>query len=169
MSQVDAMSSPAAGPSSPSRETVERAGLSKLLIESFYTNRATADKERRTRRKNLENQLDQLQCSQQEREDAIKEFGENESRYRRIVRQKMSINDFLTIKVIGRGAFGEVRLCRGKGANEDLYAVKILKKKEMRQKDQVAHVRAERDLMRSASENDWVVKLFYSFDDEEYL
>ena len=33
----------------------------------------------------------------------------------------------------------------------------------MRQKDQVAHVRAERDLMRSASTNRWVVTLFYRY------
>jgi len=73
----------------------------------------------------------------------------------------MSIDDYVLVKVIGRGAFGEVRLCRSKADPEQLYAIKVLKKKEMRQKDQVAHVRAERDLMRSASTNRWVVTLFY--------
>ena len=44
--------------------------------------------------------------------DALKEFGAKESLYLRIRRQRMGIEDFETIKVIGRGAFGEVRLCR---------------------------------------------------------
>ena len=125
------------------------------------------------RRKSLEQQMEQLQCSKEERTDAIKEFGAKESLFLRIRRQRMCMDDFETIKVIGRGAFGEVRLCRRKddpGPDAELYAIKILRKKEMRQKDQVAHVRAERDLMRSAStDNEWVVQLHYSFDDDEYL
>jgi hypothetical protein len=44
--------------------------------------------------------------------DALKEFGAKESLFLRIRRQRMGIEDFETIKVIGRGAFGEVRLCR---------------------------------------------------------
>ncbi len=40
-------------------------------------------------------------------------------------------------QVIGRGAFGEVRLCRSKADPDQLYAIKVLKKKEMQQKDQV--------------------------------
>ena len=36
--------------------------------------------------------------------------------------------------------------------------------------EQVAHVRAERDLMcNAASGNEWVVQLYYSFDDDEFL
>lgn len=158
------------GDGSPSRETMEKAKLSKLLIESHFSNLANERKERLIRRKTLERQLDQLECSQEERAEAMKEFGAKETIYQRISRQKMSMSDFTVLKVIGRGAFGEVRLCRRKGDDDQLYAVKMLKKKEMRQKDQVAHVRAERDLMRSATEdNTWVVKLHYSFDDDDYL
>ena len=166
-----AAAAPADG--SPSQETVEKAKLSKLLIESHYTNMARDRKDRMMRRKSLEQQMEQLQCSKEERTDAIKEFGAKESLFLRIRRQRMCMDDFETVKVIGRGAFGEVRLCRRKddpGPDAELYAIKILRKKEMRQKDQVAHVRAERDLMRSASsDNEWVVQLHYSFDDDEYL
>jgi serine/threonine protein kinase len=34
---------------------------------------------------------------------------------------------------------------------------------------QVAHVRAERDLMRASTDNPWVVKLFFSFHDDDHL
>jgi serine/threonine protein kinase len=137
-----------------SQETVEKAKLSKLLIESHYTNMQKDRKERLMRRKTLEQQMEQLQCSSEERTDAIKEFGAKESLFLRIRRQRMGIDDFETIKVIGRGAFGEVRLCRSKhdtGPDSEIYAIKVLRKKEMRQKDQIAHVRAERDLMRQVS------------------
>ena len=45
-------------------------------------------------------------------------------------RQKLSIKDFTSIDIIGRGAFGEVRLCRWKKTNQ-LVAVKKMKKTEM--------------------------------------
>lgn len=53
-------------------------------------------------------------------------------------RQKITIKDFEPIEIIGRGAFGEVRLCRTKRTNEVL-AVKKMKKSEMLYKNQVAY------------------------------
>ena len=40
--------------------------------------------------------------------------------------------------------------------------MKILRKADMLEKDQVAHVRAERDILVIAH-SDWVVKMYYSF------
>merc|ERR1719427_2525269 len=71
--------------------------------------------------------------------------------------------DFEMLKVIGRGAFGEVRLVQKKDTGH-VYAMKMLRKKDMMEKEQVAHVRAERDILVEA-ENPWVVKMFYSFQD----
>ena len=45
----------------------------------------------------------------------------------------MSVNDFQSIAIIGRGAFGEVRLCRTQ--NGELVAVKKMKKEEMVKKN----------------------------------
>ena len=50
------------------------------------------------------------------------------------------------MKIIGRGAFGEVRVCRDKRTGE-VVAVKKMKKSEMLAKNQIAHVRAERDIL----------------------
>ena len=45
------------------------------------------------------------------------------------MRKKISAKDFVPVKIIGRGAFGEVRLCRTK---ENKYvAVKKIRKKDM--------------------------------------
>lgn len=42
----------------------------------------------------------------------------------------MSVKDFEPIEIIGRGAFGEVRLCRNSNTR-DICAVKKMKKAEM--------------------------------------
>ena len=49
-----------------------------------------------------------------------------------------------------------------------IYALKCLVKAEMLKKDQLAHVRAERDVLAEA-DSDWVVKLYRSFQDQTFL
>ena len=71
------------------------------------------------------------------------------------------------MKIIGRGAFGEVRVCRNKKTAE-VVAIKKMKKTEMIYKNQVAHVRAERDIL-ALAKNDWIVELKCSFQDDKYL
>ena len=43
-----------------------------------------------------------------------------------------------------------------------IYAMKILRKMDMLENEQIAHVRAERDIL-VESESAWVVKMYYSF------
>ena len=45
-----------------------------------------------------------------------------------------------------------------------IYAMKVLRKKEMVEKEQIAHVKAERDILVEA-DHQWVVKMFFSFQD----
>lgn len=53
-----------------------------------------------------------------------------EAKYLRFLRTKESPDNFNTIKVIGKGAFGEVRLVQRKNDNK-IYALKSLIKSEM--------------------------------------
>ena len=71
------------------------------------------------------------------------------------------MRDFDPLKIIGRGAFGEVRVCREKKSRE-IVAIKKMKKNEMIYKNQVAHVRAERDIL-ALAKNPWIVDLKCSF------
>lgn len=73
----------------------------------------------------------------------------------------MSIRDFVPVKIIGKGAFGEVRVVRSKNTGEVL-AMKKMKKVEMIAKHQVQHVKAEKDVLAMA-QNPWIVELRYSF------
>lgn len=50
-----------------------------------------------------------------------------------------------------------------------IYALKSLIKSEMFKKDQLAHVRAERDILADSKDNPWLVKLHASFQDAAYL
>lgn len=73
----------------------------------------------------------------------------------------MTIRDFVPISIIGKGAFGEVRLVRNKKTGEVL-AMKKMKKSEMISKHQVNHIKAEREVL-SKAHNAWIVELKYSF------
>ena len=46
--------------------------------------------------------------------------------------------------------------------------MKKMKKSEMVYKNQIAHVKAERDVLAKA-DSDWVVDLLFSFKDDRYL
>lgn len=59
--------------------------------------------------------------------------------------------------------FGEVRLVQKKDTGH-VYAMKVLRKADMLEKEQVAHVRAERDVLVEA-DHQWVVKMYYCFQD----
>jgi len=82
-------------------------------------------------------------------------------------RQKLSIFQFEPINIIGKGAFGEVRVCKYK-ENGKIYAVKKMKKEIMKKKNQSFHIRTERDILKSI-DSPWITKLYYSFQDEKYL
>ncbi len=57
--------------------------------------------------------------------------------------------------------FFQVRLVQKKDTGH-VYAMKILRKADMLEKEQIAHVRAERDVLVEA-DHQWVVKMYYSF------
>jgi serine/threonine kinase 38 len=96
-------------------------------------------------------------------------------------RSRVTLADFESLAIIGRGAFGEVRLvrsARGSGSMMErehggavrIFALKSMKKEAMVLKNQVGHVRAERDALAEAdSANRWLTALHYSFQDASNL
>ncbi|KAM9337232.1 serine/threonine-protein kinase greatwall [Symphorus nematophorus] len=71
-----------------------------------------------------------------------------------------SIEDFIVLKPISRGAFGKVYLARKK-CNARLYAIKVMKKADMVDKNMTGQMKAERDAL-ALSKSPFVVHLFYS-------
>ncbi|KAM4771783.1 rho-associated protein kinase 2 isoform 2-T2 [Rhinophrynus dorsalis] len=79
----------------------------------------------------------------------------------------MKAEDYDVVKVIGRGAFGEVQLVRHKNSQK-VYAMKLLSKFEMIKRSDSAFFWEERDIMAFAN-SPWVVQLFCAFQDDKYL
>ncbi|KAJ8356866.1 hypothetical protein SKAU_G00196600 [Synaphobranchus kaupii] len=80
---------------------------------------------------------------------------------------QMGLDDFDRVKVIGRGAFGEVQLVRHR-ASERVYAMKLLSKFEMIKRSESAFYWEERDIM-AFSDSPWIVQLCCAFQDDLHL
>ncbi|CAD7672308.1 unnamed protein product [Nyctereutes procyonoides] len=128
--------------SSMSNHTKERVTMTKVTLENFYSNLITQHEERGMRQKKLE----------------------KETEFLRLKRTRLGLEDFESLKVISRGAFGEVWLVQKKDTGH-VYAMKILRKADLLEKEQVGHIHAERDILGEA-DSLWVVKMFYSFQDK---
>jgi len=75
--------------------------------------------------------------------------------------KKPSLDDFEMVRVLGKGSFGKVMLCRKKDTQQ-LYAMKVLKKEHVLKRKQVAHTRTERSVL-GLVDHPFVVKLYYAF------
>ncbi|KAJ3857424.1 kinase-like domain-containing protein [Lentinula lateritia] len=151
-----------------SDQALPKAKGAQMKLEHYYKVVVDAAIERNTRRVELERRLQSDVLMPEERKQRqLQQLGRKESTFLRLRRTKLGLDDFRTVKVIGKGAFGEVRLVQ-KTDTGKIYAMKTLKKDEMLKKDQLAHVRAERDVL-AESNSPWVVQLFYSFQDPSYL
>eukprot|EP01087_Luapelamoeba_hula_P021384 TRINITY_DN7461_c0_g1_i1.p2 TRINITY_DN7461_c0_g1~~TRINITY_DN7461_c0_g1_i1.p2 ORF type:complete len:400 (-),score=68.34 TRINITY_DN7461_c0_g1_i1:19-1218(-) len=88
-------------------------------------------------------------------------FREKPPMNRMLEKQRPSINDFDVLKPISRGSFGQVILAKKKTTG-DIYAIKVLKKGAVLNKNEMDHISNERNILAFA-DNPFVVKLYYSF------
>jgi serine/threonine kinase 38 len=147
----------------------ERAVVAKAFLEQKYQAMRAERDEAERRRTKLEEQMSKLNLSDAEKEKMRSEFKRQEVLAMRQLRKKLSSNDFIMLKIIGKGAFGQVRLVKKRDSGEVL-AMKTMVKEAMVLKNQVSHVRAERNILANAgSGNPWLVELHYSFQDEHNL
>ncbi|GAB4822162.1 hypothetical protein N2152v2_009208 [Parachlorella kessleri] len=150
-----------------SEEVLAKAKTARVFIEHLYKVQSQNFRERRERRARLEQELQTERLSEEQKQAAIQELEKRERDYSRLQRQRLAVDDFEPLKLIGKGAFGEVRICRDR-ANGKLVAVKKLKKSEMVRRGQVDHVKAERNVLAEVRHHS-IVRLYYSFQDEGFL
>ncbi|CAG9330427.1 STK38_13 [Blepharisma stoltei] len=150
-----------------STSTRLRAETAKAYIEQKINRLKSEELKKRTEWELLKKRMEEMSLSDTEQEIIKQEILHQEAEDLRIKRQKIIVHDFEPIAIIGKGAYGEVRLCRVKATSE-IVAMKKMKKSEMKFKNQVKHIKAERDILARAN-NDWIVNLKYSFQDENYL
>ncbi|EEB15352.1 serine/threonine-protein kinase LATS1, putative [Pediculus humanus corporis] len=139
----------------------------KFFMEQHVENVIKNYKQRQFRRVQLESEMNKIGLNPECQSQMRKMLSQKESNYIRLKRAKMDKSMFKKMKTIGVGAFGEVALVCKTDANH-LYAMKTLRKADVLKRNQVAHVKAERDILAEA-DNEWVVKLYYSFQDKDNL
>ncbi|PWN31209.1 kinase-like protein [Meira miltonrushii] len=155
----------------PSLTTVEKSVAAKIYFENLYYGILKKPQARETRKAGLEAELALLRIPDSSKEAIRNAWAANETEYLRDIRARVNVNSFSRLKTIGHGAFGVVALVQERQTG-GLYAMKQLRKADMLRKGQEGHVRAERDLMTSASASQnakWIVKLVYSFQDVDHL
>ena len=156
-----------------------RADKMKQYLEKKYAQTAQAavqkasttqkDSEHMVELQNLEEKMVEMRIDETEKKRYREVFLKVEADAQRDMRRRLTTEDFEPLTVIGRGAFGEVRLVRMRDRfSREVYAMKSMLKEAMIMKNQVGHIRAERDIL-TESENSWIVTLFYSFQDERNL
>ncbi|KAK1796368.1 hypothetical protein P4O66_008893 [Electrophorus voltai] len=85
----------------------------------------------------------------------------------KVKQMRLHKEDFEILKVIGRGAFGEVAVVKVKNADK-VFAMKILNKWEMLKRAETACFREERDVLVNG-DSQWITALHYAFQDENHL
>lgn len=150
-----------------SKIALEKAEKLRVFLDAHMVKEFKHIEERKQRRKELEEDMDRMKIGPEVRVQMLKNLEKEEKKYAYKRRKRLRVDDFEKIKVIGRGAFGEVRVVRKKDTSE-IMAMKVMKKSEMVKKNQVAHIRAERDVL-ALADNPWVVKLHFSFQDDANL
>ncbi|EPQ57548.1 kinase-like protein [Gloeophyllum trabeum ATCC 11539] len=161
-------------PITPSLATLEKAVAARIYFENLYFPLLRQPPSREQRRLAMERDMMNMQLTEAQKENLRARWRQNETDYLRERRRKVDPSGFIKLKTIGHGAFGVVSLVRERSSGQ-LYAMKQLRKTDMLRKGQEGHVRAERDILKSASlvsspgGAEWIVKLHYSFQDRDHL
>lgn len=150
-----------------SNKTLDRVQIAKAYIEKKYKVKKMKEEEKRKEWEIFNQKLEELNLSGKEKELIKMDVIKKEAEILRQARQKISIREFEPLAIIGKGAFGEVRVCREIKTGE-IVAIKKMRKDDMFQKNQIMHVRTEKEILTTAK-SQWVVNLRYSFQDEFFL
>ena len=146
-----------------SQRTYDKVIVAKNYIERKYNLQAAKNMEWNE----IMNNINSLQICSEEKQKIKKEIYNQEVAKFRKAREKQSIRDYESIAIIGRGAFGEVHVCREKKTGK-IYAIKKIKKYILVIKNQIRHILNEQILMSKAS-SPWIVELKASFQEDDYL
>ena len=146
-----------------SQSTYDKVTIAKQIIEQKYNMKNIKN----TEMNQIFSKIDSLNISQSQKEQIKQEIHSQESAKYRKLREKQSIRDYTSLAIIGRGAFGEVHVCREKKTGQ-IVAVKKIRKDVLKIKNQVIHVRNEQ-LFMSKVKSPWIVELKASFQEDDYL
>jgi len=146
-----------------SQRTYDKVTIAKQIIERKYNLKSIQTSEWSY----IFEKINSFDLNEEEKEKIKKDIFTQESSKYRFLREKQTVRNYESLAIIGRGAFGEVHVCRDK-LNGEIVAVKKIKKEVLYLKNQVLHVRNEQILM-SKVKSPWIVELKASFQEDDYL
>ena len=146
-----------------SERTYNKVKIAKEYIETKYNLKTIKNSEYNA----ILEKINSLEVSDEEKLKILSEMKHLETEDLRKTRQKQTIHDYESLKIIGRGAFGEVHVCREIKTGK-IVAVKKMKKDLLAQKNQIIHIRNEQLIM-SKIKSPWIVELRASFQEDDYL
>ena len=145
------------------QRTFDKVKIAKEYIERKYSIKTTKNNEINA----IIDKINSLEISDEEKLKMLSELRHVESEELRKNRKKQTIRDYESIKIIGRGAFGEVHVCRVIKTGE-IVAIKKIRKAELIKKNQIIHIRNEQ-LFMSKVKSPWIVELKASFQEDDFL
>ena len=146
-----------------SQKTYDKVLITKNYIERKYNLKTIKN----TEFNEIINKINNLKISENEKEKLKKEVYEKKILKTRKTQQKQTIYNYKSLEIIGRGAFGEVHVCKEIKTGK-IVAIKKIKKDTIELKNQLIHIRNEQLLM-SKIKNPWIVDLKASFQEDDYL
>ena len=102
-----------------SQKTFDRVTVAKEYIENKYNLKTIIV----TKWNDIIEKINQLNISEKEKIKIKKEINQQETQKIRKKREKQTIRDYESLSIIGRGAFGEVHVCR-EIKTGNIYAIK---------------------------------------------
>lgn len=151
----------------PSRNTLLKTESARIALEGHFSRLQEETEARKQRVELFMQSVNDRGYDSTKQKELFQQFANEESQISRLSRCRLKEDQFVKIKLIGRGGFGEIWLVQD-NITRDFFALKILKKSEIILKDQIINVRTERDIL-SNSSNPWIVHLHASFQDETKL
>ena len=146
-----------------SKLTYEKVDIAKKYIERKYH----LIKVKKMEKEIIKEKIDNLNLPEEEKENIIKEIKEKEKENQNQKRKKLTIYDYQSLNIIGKGSFGEVHVCKNKKTNE-IVAIKKIKKSLLIEKNQLKNIRNEQFFLKKIKSN-WIINLKASFQEGDYL
>eukprot|EP01138_Halocafeteria_seosinensis_P006531 gb/GECG01006676.1/.p1 GENE.gb/GECG01006676.1/~~gb/GECG01006676.1/.p1 ORF type:complete len:412 (+),score=66.38 gb/GECG01006676.1/:1-1236(+) len=152
----------------PNYQALKESALSGDALEPIAEDDAEEESEEDNKTDSGRKQAEERHASPQQRkqitldDDAARDRSQTVGWARK--ETKVTMEDFDLVKVLGRGSFGKVIAAR-KNNGEDkgtIYAIKILNKKVLQEREQIEHTQAEREILESI-DHPFLVGLKYAF------
>ncbi|KAL3962034.1 hypothetical protein ACCO45_003557 [Purpureocillium lilacinum] len=173
----------------PTVLTAEKAAAAKIYLEEHFDRLLNKPSARSLRRQYLESQLyysPHLTAAQKNTVRRAFDYQEScHARETRVLRTQSiaslrgegpvpHVDKYESLRILGKGSFGVVKLVREKGDSDgppakQVFAMKVIRKSDMLRSSQEGHLRAERDFLVASEGSHWIVPLVASFQDLKSL